>query len=167
MTLSQLIHEGLHFVGMGYFEKTLTTFPKNSIFVVFSDRINWCRERFTKKFPDLNFVFIEGNDHIQDLILMSLMKHQVLSKSTFSWWAAYLNKNSEKIVLAPVNESLPLPKTLKVMLKTFLGWFGKHYWSNEEYYLPDWKMISYELEEYPEDIYAYGGESTSVEKRDK
>lgn len=167
-TYSKKVHEdGLHFVGMPFFERAMEKFPKDSVFVIFSDRTNWTKEHFKRSFPEKNLVFIEGNDHIKDLFLMSLMKHQILSRSTFSWWAAYLNPNPNKIVVAPVTKGLGLPYWFKSPIFKVMSWLGKQSWINEEYHLPEWETLYYITEPYPTDIYDYGDESKSVEPNDK
>lgn len=84
---------------MNYYMKAIKQMPKDSIFLIFSDDISWCK----KNFPDLpeKFKFIEGNSDHEDLLLMSLCNNNIICNSTFSWWAAWLNKNSEKKVIAP------------------------------------------------------------------
>ncbi len=84
---------------MQYYMKALRLFPKDSIGLVFSDDINWCKENF----PGLDdkFFIIEGQTDYEDFALMSLCKHNCISNSSFSWWAAYLNENKDKIVVAP------------------------------------------------------------------
>ncbi len=36
-----------------------------------------------------------------DMQLMSLCDHQIISNSTYSWWAAWINNNQNKVVVSP------------------------------------------------------------------
>lgn len=66
-------------------------------FLVFSDDIGWCKENFIGD----NFIFIEGNVDYIDMWLMSLCENNIIANSSFSWWGAWLNQNSNKKVVAP------------------------------------------------------------------
>lgn len=87
------------FLSGKFFMKAAETFPEEALFVIFSDRIDWAKEEM-KDFSRPH-IFIENEAHYHDLYLMSFCKHQIISTSSFSWWAAYLNKNPDKIVVAP------------------------------------------------------------------
>jgi hypothetical protein len=67
-------------------------------FIVFSDDIDWCKTVFPE-----GVVYMENNTQFEDLCMMSLCKHNIISNSTFSWWGAFLNKNKSKRVVAPKN----------------------------------------------------------------
>lgn len=108
---------------MNYYMKAIKKMPKDSIFLIFSDDIKWCKENF----PDLpeKFIFIEGNKDYEDLFMMSHCKNNIICNSTFSWWAAWLNNNKEKIVIAPS------------------VWFGKAYsnYDTKDIYCDNWIKI--------------------------
>jgi len=52
-----------------------------------------------------NLIFIDNNnDNILDFTFISLCDVNVVSNSTFSWWAAYLNKNINKKIIVTKSE---------------------------------------------------------------
>ncbi|MES2796050.1 MAG: alpha-1,2-fucosyltransferase [Bacteroidota bacterium] len=70
--------------------------------VFFSDDSNWVKEQF-KDFPSSK-IFVhhnKGEDSWKDMLLMSSCSHNIIANSSFSWWAAWLNENPEKTVIAP------------------------------------------------------------------
>lgn len=71
-----------------------------SRFFVFSDELEWVRSHMTFPYP---VQFVENSDFsdVQQFELMSHCRHQITANSTFSWWAAWLNTNPEKIICAP------------------------------------------------------------------
>ena len=74
-------------------------YPQSTIrFYIFSDDISWCRQEFS--FLE-NISFAEELSDAEELILMSHCKHNIIANSSFSWWAAWLNQNEDKTVVAP------------------------------------------------------------------
>ena len=57
-----------------------------------------------KSFDSDNFISLCTNDPLIDYTLISKCDHNILSHvTTFGWWAAYVNENSEKLMIAPKN----------------------------------------------------------------
>lgn len=84
-------------ISMEYIQEALNSFSdKEYNFLIISDDISYCKETF----PEGVF-FSEGTNDLVDLCLMSLANHNIISNSSFSWWGAYLNNNSNKKVVAP------------------------------------------------------------------
>lgn len=78
----------------------LKHYVNNPHYFIFSDDINWCKENLNKS----NIYFVDHNNdeqNYEDLRLMSLCKHNIISESSFSWWAAWLNNNPQKIIISP------------------------------------------------------------------
>ncbi len=111
------------FPGIKYYEKAVSLFPKDSLFVLCSDRIDWCKRHLSHVAK--NLIFIEGNHYVHDLYLMSLCNHIITGNSTFSWWAAYLNRNPNKVVVTP---------------ESWFGTWWKH--GTDNIVLKDWIRIS-------------------------
>lgn len=78
-----------------------------------------------QKHPEINFIIC--NHELKDwqqMFQMSSCKHNIIANSSFSWWAAYLNSEKEKIVCYPN------------------VWFGKKVNNNTKDLLPhDWIEI--------------------------
>lgn len=71
---------------------------KNYYFLIFSDSIEYSKNIFGES---ENIIYIEGNTQEVDMCLMSMCHHNIIANSTFSWWAAWLNNNPDKKVIAP------------------------------------------------------------------
>lgn len=84
-----------------YYENALTEIKKRvekPKFFVFSDDIEASREYLP---DDIDFVYCDTANWQEDLYFMQNCKHNIVANSSFSWWAAYLNQNPQKIVVAP------------------------------------------------------------------
>lgn len=105
---------------ISYFQSGIDAIGDYNKMYVFSDDISWCKTNLNFK----NMVFMEGRSGLEDMHLMSFCSNNIISNSSFSWWAAWLNKNPNKRVVAPNN------------------WFGINANLNTEDIIPDrWLKI--------------------------
>lgn len=92
-------------------------------FFVFSDDVDRVQEEFAGL---QGLTYVRGNSQEEDLHLMASCRHIVIANSTFSWWAAWLNRNQDKIVIAP------------------LQWFGPELMEKldtRDLLPPDWRLL--------------------------
>jgi Glycosyl transferase family 11 len=87
-----------------YYASAISTFKErfgNPTFFVFSDDIPLVKEYLPR---NIRAVFVDHNDDFsahEDMRLMSSCHHHIIANSTFSWWGAWLNPRSNKMVIAP------------------------------------------------------------------
>lgn len=89
---------------LAYYEQALQhiagalTEPK---LYIFSDDPGWVRSSIKFPFP----AYIMNNESrrspCEDMRLMSLCSHAIIANSSFSWWGAWMIRNTDKIVIAP------------------------------------------------------------------
>lgn len=70
-------------------------------FFIFSDDITWVKNNLKMDFQHHYVDNNNGAESYNDMRLMSMCNHHVIANSSFSWWGAWLNEDSEKIVIAP------------------------------------------------------------------
>ena len=67
-------------------------------FFVFSNDREWCKENLRIDAPHM---FVTQSTAHDDLHLMSMCRHHVVSNSSFAWWGAWLHEEPGTIVVAP------------------------------------------------------------------
>lgn len=108
-------------VDIDYYNEAINIINKkveNPVFFIFSNDIEWCKENLKIK-DAKNMYYIDwnsGKNSYRDMQLMSMCKHNIIPHSTFSWWGAWLNKNPNKIVIAP--ETWFNPQYLEIEINT-------------------------------------------------
>lgn len=93
----------------------------NPVFYVFSDDSDYAKEKYQGeefKIVDWN----HGDDSIYDMYLMSKCKHNICANSTFSFWGARLNCNSDKLVIRPLKQKNTMVYETEQMRQLWNGW---------------------------------------------
>lgn len=120
-------------LGKTYYEnaiKLIKSKIKKPHFFIFSNDIQWCEQNFLQSLDseitqNTSFTFVKNNHEgnaIEEMELMRSCSHAIIANSTFSWWAAYLIKDSSKSIILPThfcyyekitNSLIPPPKNQK------------------------------------------------------
>lgn len=98
---------------LNYYQNAVNLISKNisnPVFFIFSDDLNWAKDNLNLKFPCFFIGHNSAQTGFQDLRLLSLANHQIIANSSFSWWAAWLNSNKNKIIIRPKKWLLRSPE---------------------------------------------------------
>lgn len=85
------------FCGEKYYVDAMNTVGGDSKFLFFSDDIQWCK----RKFKGSNIFYSEGRSFLDDFYMQSLCDNNIISNSSFSYWASMINSNENKMVICP------------------------------------------------------------------
>ena len=88
-----------------YYERAFNYFENrydNVKFFLFTNDVKWVNRNINIKEHDIEQIDW-NNDSAGwiDMYHMSKCKHNIIANSSYSWWAAWLNRNKDKIVVAP------------------------------------------------------------------
>ena len=83
-------------LSLEYYREAMNRFS-GALFLIFSDDIAWCKDNLKSD----SMQFIEGENPITDMYLMSMCNNNIIANSSFSWWSAWMNNADDKKVVAP------------------------------------------------------------------
>lgn len=84
--------------GRDFLEKAMALFPKESLFIVSTNNLDFARANLKGK----EVVFLEKEPYYIEFYLLTLCKENIITNSTFGWWAAWLNQNPNPKVVCPL-----------------------------------------------------------------
>ena len=109
-----------------YFQTAMEMFRaefNNAIFVVVSDSIEWCKKNIIAN----DIIYSELDDPINDMALMSMCDHMIVSGGTFGFWGAWLAGGK---VIYP--KDWPRPDS----------WLDLYGMIIDDFWVPDWVGIN-------------------------
>lgn len=83
-----------------YYQKAAERYP-GATFYIFTNDPAWVKDNLPQ---GITYEILSGalsHTQYEDLFLMSSCRHQVIANSSYSWWAAWLNRYEGKRITAP------------------------------------------------------------------
>jgi hypothetical protein len=124
--LNSIVQEYHGVLDEAYYQKAINrivdSLPDAQLFI-FSDNPEWVKQQLTFTRPVQLVSGAISTNHYEDFYLMSCCRNNIIANSSFSWWAAWFNKNENKKVIAPKN------------------WFNKANLDTSDLIPPNWLRI--------------------------
>lgn len=97
-----------------YYEKAMSHFPDDAIFIVSSNNPTLAKECVEGLKP--NIIFLQEADYIEEFYALTLCSSFIISNSSFGWWASWLSTKPNKKIIAPY-QWFSLPYNNEQMVK--------------------------------------------------
>ncbi|MEM6883625.1 MAG: alpha-1,2-fucosyltransferase [Verrucomicrobiota bacterium] len=118
---------GIGVLDFGYYNNAIrklkSLLPAETRYYLFSDNIQDIKREYTPDVPHEFVDIFDEHNYYDKIRLMSSCDHNIIANSTFSWWAAWLNSNPKKIVIAP------------------LQWYADNHHSSEDLIPQSWERL--------------------------
>jgi hypothetical protein len=112
-----------------YFREALVYLIENKgikYVFIFSEDYDWVEAKINSFNLKVAIIVISkelnGVEVHNEMYLMTLCENNIVSNSSYSWWGGYLNKNHEKVVIAPTRWSNKLNFDLMEIDRVPLEW---------------------------------------------
>jgi len=93
-----ILNEDYYISAVDYIKKRV---PSSHLYI-FSDDTEWAKKNLQLG-ENVTYISDFALPDYEELTLMSLCKHAIIAKSSYSWWGAWLNENPQKIIITPKN----------------------------------------------------------------
>ena len=80
-----LVQHNYPVLSMNYYNRAMALMPSDTVYLVFSDAIGWCKRQFV----DDRFFLIEEPSEVLSLHLISFCRNNIIANSTFGWWGGH------------------------------------------------------------------------------
>ena len=92
---------------INFLKDKINNIERNNYILIFGElndkeKIEQHIKQINVEFPNLEILISDYNiEDYEQMLLMCLCEHNIIANSTFSWWGAYFNNNSKKIICYP------------------------------------------------------------------